>query len=91
MVTVPEFNTELPELPLEEEWEDWWWDEMMIPEEEIMEMPDPTTSVGADAGLSATGVVLGGRRRPSTYGAYQFNREYEPQRNLNLSNLGINV
>ena len=93
VLTMPEFGTEFPELlPEEEIWEDEWFDEMMIPwEEEAMEMPDPTTSVGADAGLSATGVVLGGRRRARTGGTYQFNRDYVPQRDLNLSNLGINV
>jgi len=93
VLTMPEFGTEFPELlPEEEIWDDEiWWDDMMMPMEEAYEMPDPTTSVGSDAGLSATGVVLGGRRRARTAGTYQFNRDYVPQRDLNLSNLGINV
>ena len=88
---IPEFNNELAEVPEEEEnWED-WLDPLMIPWEEEVEMPDPTVSVGSDAGISATGVVLGGRRRARTAGAFQFNRDYVPQRNLNLASLGINV
>ena len=53
MVTVPEFNNELAQEPVEEEMMEDWWDDMLmpiIPEEEGM--PDPTVSVGADADIT---------------------------------------
>ncbi len=78
--------------------EEFWMDEAMPMMEEMLaefEVPAPTGQYGGgDVGGSATGVVLGGRRRPNSFGTWALNRqagELALQPRFNLTQLGINA